>query len=213
MTRRVVRGTHSEERKRKLRESDVAVNKAGIATLLQTSGFSIAKILAIQSRVQSIVPAGQREPDHILVIMREIGEHLEHTEPMFKDWRKAGDKTESEIDWGKAAEELSDVLILEARALVMMSEYATQAEETYLRADLMDVPNYLMVNDAPTAGQLLLSSVMPFHARSADFRERVASLYFLGQYASMMPFGVGGLRAAWEQKIVKVIRRDYITVE
>lgn len=179
-----------------------------IADLLATQGFTLSKVLAVQGNIQKIVPAYQREPDHILVILREIGEFLEHIEPMYKDWKKEGDKNESDIDWDKAAEELADVLILQARALVDNAEYSMSMQAPYMQADLMDTSAYTIGSDA-TMGQVLLMSVIPFSTQTDDYAERVSALYYTSQFASMMPFGIIGLKEAWTRKVIKVIRRTY----
>lgn len=193
----------------KLRKASV---KRQILELTATGDFRIGKILAVQKRVQSLFPEPIREPDHILVIMQEIGEHLREIEPMFKDWHKEGDAEIEDIDWDAAKEELADVLILQARALVMQPEYDAEQSNPYMLADLLDsdVYMYVDVKNPPTLGQLLLSSVVPFLSPNAAFNERCSSLYYTAQYASLMPFGVSGLREAWVSKIAgKVVDRKY----
>jgi hypothetical protein len=179
-----------------------------IADLLATEGFMMGKVLAIQSNIQKIVPAYRREPDHILVIMKEFGEFLNEIEPSFKDWHKEGDKSEQDINWQHAAEELADVLILQARALVDDPDYGVNVQAMYMRSDLMDASAYTIGSDA-TLGQVALASLLPFYTPTSDYSEKVASMYYTAQLASMMPFGIIGLQEAWVNKVIKVIRRVY----
>lgn len=176
--------------------------------LSSNSDFTMGKILRVQERIQRIVPSYRRKPDHILVILKEIGEHLAEIESIYKDWEKEGDNLDEDaIDWAAAAEELADVLILFARAIVDNKEYQSEKERTYMLSDLMD--SAMSLDPDIQRGQLLLAALNPLGMKAVPFSTRVSSLYYVAQFSSTLPFGVSGLREAWAKKVSKVINRVY----
>lgn len=179
-----------------------------IQDILQGPDWTMGKVLRIQERIQRIVPKSKKKPDHILVILRELGEHLELIEPFYKDWAKEGDKIGvDEIDWTKAAEELADVFILAARAIISFKEYTIQREFSYMMSDLMDAP--MQIQEGVEMGQLMGQAIAVFISPNTPFEQRASSLYHIVQYASMLPFGARGLKEAWEKKVIKVVHRKY----
>lgn len=179
--------------------------------------FTVLAILRVQQETQKHLPPPTRPPDHLACVMDEIGEHLKEIRSTFKDWAKKGDVSLSDMTpqqreaaWDRAYDELADVLILSARAIISTSTLER----------VWELPEVLSMDDAPLymvpAGNVMLGELMYNVVGSVahavlrdDAPSAISALFWIAVIAARYPSGVGGLQRAWERKTQVVRTRVY----